>query len=356
MMYRGIEMIVRKVEELEGNEILARVLTTWDYQIILPEGAVIRAEYIDKLKNLGVKEVCVCEEEEIHESLILKTDIESSIKKKVKEILEKHTYKHNGNLEELSKAADNIISNILEEKQVVEKVYDIKQRIADIYEHSISICSLAILTALRMELSAKTIHDIGVACLLHDIGLRYQTYDFSDKNLDEFSNYELSEFKKHPIYGYSALKGEDWLSDTSKEIVLLHHERINGSGFPLKVREIPLECRIVSVCDAFDEMICGIGCKRIKVYEAIEFLKFHKNKKFDGRVVDVFLNFTAVYPVGTHVLTNEGEIGVVVEQNNNFQDRPILRIIQDRNGSNVKKEIIKDLMKVQNLFIEKVVS
>lgn len=349
-------MIVKKVEELTGNEILDRALISWDYQVILPEGAVIRQEYIDKLIDLGIREVCVCEEEGIHESLILKTDIESSVKEKVREILEKHTYKHDSNLEELSRTADSIINNILQEERVVEKVYDIKQRNADIYEHSISICSLAILTALKMKLPVKSIHDIGVACLLHDIGLRYQTYDFSNKDLNELSDYEISEYKKHPIYGYSALKDETWLSDISKDIILMHHERINGSGYPLKARNISLECRIVSICDAFDERICGIGCKRIKVYEAIEYLKFHKDKKFDGKVVDIFLNFTAVYPVGTHVLTSEGEIGVVVEQNRDFQDRPILRIIQDRNGGDVKKEIIKDLVKIQNLFIEQVVS
>ena len=348
-------MIVRKVEELTGEEILDRVLTTWDYQVILPEGAVIRTEYIDKLIDLGIKEVCI-REEGIQESLILKTDIESSVKEKVKEILEKHTYKQNRNLEELSKTADNIISNILQEEKVVERIYDIKQRNADIYEHSISICSLAILTALKMKLPSESIHNIGVACLLHDIGLRYLTYDFSDRDLDKMSDYEKSEYKKHPIYGYTDLKEENWLSDASKDIILLHHERINGSGFPLKVRNLSLECRIVSVCDAFDERICGIGCKRIRVYEAIEYLKFHKNKKFDGKVVDVFLNFTAVYPVGTHVLTSEGEIGVVVGQNRDFQDRPILRIIQDRDRGDVKKEIIKDLVKIQNLFIEQVVS
>ena len=348
-------MIVRKVEELVGNEVLARDLTTWDYQTILPEEAVIRVDYIEKLKELGIKEVCIHEEEESHECLILKTDIEHSAKKKVKENHEKHTYKHNGNLVELSKTADNIISNILEKDQVIERVYDIKQRNADIYEHSISICSLAILTALKMELPSEKIHDIGVACLLHDIGLRYLPHDFFNKNLDELSEYEIAEYKKHPIYGYSALKDENWLSEASKLIILLHHERINGSGYPLKTKDIPLECLIVSVCDVFDEMICGINCKRIKVHEAIEFLKFYKDKKFDGRVVDVFLNFTAVYPVGTHVLTSEGEIGVVVGQNKDFQDRPILRIIQNRDGSKVKKEIIKNLVKVQNLFIEKVI-
>lgn len=347
-------MIVRRIEELVGNEKLARVLTTWDYQIILPEGAVIRADYIDKLKELGIKEVCIYEQDEEKINHILKSDIKYSLKEKVKEILEKHTYNHNRNLEELSRTADNIINTILEEDQVIERIFDIKQRSADIYEHSISICSLAILTALKMELPPEKIHDIGVACLLHDIGLRYQTNDFCNKSLEEMSEYEVSEYKKHPIYGYSILKDEDWLSPLSKDIILFHHERINGSGYPLKTKDIPLECRIVNVCDAFDEMICGIGCKRIRVHEAIEYLKFYKNKKFDSDVVDMFLSFMAVYPVGTRVLTNEGEIGIVVGQNKDFQDRPILRIVQDKNGGVIKGETIKDLVKIQNLFIEKV--
>lgn len=347
-------MIVKKVEELVGDEVLARVLTTWDYQVILPEGAVIRTDYIEKLKDLGVREVCIREEDENHEILILKSETEKLINYKVKQILEKHTYRNNEDLEELSRTADRIINTILEEDQVVEKVYDIKQRNADLYEHSTFICSLAILTALKMDLSAEKIHDIGVACLLHDIGLRYQTCDFYNRDSEEMSLYELAEYKKHPVYGYSVLKDERWLSDISKNIILFHHERMDGSGFPLKTRDIPLECRIVNVCDAFDEMICGIGCRRVKTHEAIEYMKIFKNKKFDGRVVDVFLNFTAVYPTGTHVLTNEKEIGIVIGQNKDFQDRPILRIIKDENGQDVKQEVIKDLVKIQNLFIEEV--
>ena len=210
-------------------------------------------------------------------------------------------------------------------------------------------------TAIKLGLSSKSVHDIGVACLLHDIGLRYQTFDYSDRELEELPAYEISEFKKHPIYGYTAVKEEDWLTEASKDIILLHHERLNGSGYPLKSRNTSQECRIVSVCDAFDEMICGIGCKRIKVHEAVEYLKIYKGIKFDAKVVDVFLNFTAVYPVGTHVLTSEGEIGVVVGQNRDFQDRPILRIIRDKDGGKIKREVIKDLVKVKNLFIEKVV-
>ena len=159
---------------------------------------------------------------------------------------------------------------------------------------------------------------------------------------------------KHPVYGYSSLKDEGWISELSKSIILYHHERLDGSGFPLHTKDIPFECRIVNVCDAFDEMICGITCKRVKIYQAIEYLKNFRGKLFDEKIVDAFLKFTAVYPAGTKVLTNEGETAVVLAQNKDFQDRPVIRIIKDKNGNVVTKEVIKDLVKVHNIFIEKI--
>lgn len=347
-------MILKKIEELKGNEVLARALMTWDYQIILPEGAVLRAEYMDKLRDLGILEVYIREQETKTQNIaILKSEIEDTVKEKVKDILERHTYQHNQELVELSKTADNIISNILEEEQVIERVFDIKERSSDIYEHSISVCSIAILTALKLDLDKTKTHDIGVGCLLHDIGLRYLTVKYENQDIDGKSEKEQIEYKKHPVYGYSSLQNENWISECSKNIILSHHERLDGSGFPLKITDIPLECRIVNVCDAFDEMICGIACKRSKVHEAIEYLKTFKNTKFDAKIVDTFLGFTAVYPAGTHVMTNEGETGVVLRQNKDFQDRPVIRILKDKEGLPVKGEVLKDLVKIHNVFIEK---
>ena len=92
-----------------------------------------------------------------------------------------------------------------------------------------------------------------------------------------------------------------------KKIILYHHERLDGSGFPLKLKEaeIPFSCQIVVVCDAFDEMICGIAQRRSKVYEAVEYLK------------------------------------------------SFIRIIRDKNGQKLKEEKILDLVKVLNVYIEK---
>lgn len=346
-------MILKKIDDLKGGEVLARNIMTWDYQIILPEGITIRQDYIDKLKELGITEAYIKEETKSEEIVILKSEMEETIRETVRDILERHTYQNNEELSELNSTADNIITTILEEEQVVEKIFDIKERSADIYEHSISICSLAILTALKLNVKSEKIHDIGVGCLLHDIGLRYTTIDYNNRDMDTLNKQELAAYKKHPIYGYTSLKDEPWISDLSKSIILYHHERLDGSGFPLRAKDISLECKIVNVCDAFDEMICGIACERRKVYEAIEYLNNFKGKLFDSRVVDVFLGFTAVYPSGTHVLTNEGEMAVVLSQNKDFKDRPVIRVLKDKDGKEVKGEVIKDLVKVHNIFIEK---
>lgn len=348
-------MIKKNVSELKGDEVLAKPIMTWDYQIIMPQGAVLKKEYLPRLYELGIAEVFIKEDEaKLNEVFVLKAEVEQSVKEKVQEILERHTYQNNQELVELSKTADSIISNIIEEEKVVEKIFDIKERSTDIYEHSIVVCSFSILTALKLGVDKNKIHDIGVGCLLHDLGHRYFTTDFIKKDFSTLSKQDIVEYKKHPVYGYSSVREETWLSNLSKSIILYHHERSDGSGFPLRMREIPFECMIANVCDAFDEMICGIGCDKLKVYEAIEYLKMFKDIQFNGQIVDALLTFTAVYPSGTQVVTNEGEIGLVIGQNKEFQDRPIIRIIKDKNGNAVKGEVIKDLVKIHNIFIDKV--
>lgn len=350
-------MVLCKVNNLVGNETLARSVLTDDYQVILKEGTVLKPAYIQKLVELGIEEVMILgrnvtsREKSI---TILKADIAESFKDKVQNILEKHTYQHNEELEKLSGTADNIITNILTEEQVVEKIYDIRERSADIYEHSISICTLATLTALKLGMDQDVIHDIGTACLLHDLGLRYLTIAYENQNLDTLTDLELNEYRKHPVYGYSTLKSETWISERTKQMILYHHERMDGSGYPLKAREIPRECKLIQLCDAFDEMICGIGCKRIKVYEAVEYLKTFRGIKFDEEMTDVFLTFIAVYPVGSTVKTNEGEIGVVIRQNKQFPERPVIKIVVDANGKSVIDGEEKDLLKILNVVISEV--
>lgn len=349
-------MKLTSVDRLKGDEILARPVMTKNYSELLAAGTKLKPEYINKLIELDIKEVYIKYNNDDYKKVdILKKDVEENVVRQVKNIIEKHTYSNNEKLMQLNQAAESIISNILSQKEVIEKIYDIKERSADIYEHSISITSLAILISLKLSLSHEDIHDIGVACLLHDIGLRYLTIDYLNKEIEDMTEPEKNEYKKHSIYGYSALKNEWWISVPSKEIILSHHETIDGCGFPLHLTEISLPCKIVAVCDTFDEMICGIGRRRHKVWEAVKYIKENRGIKYDEQVVDAFLEFTAVYPSGTTVVTNKNEEAVVVSQNKKYPDKPVIKLVKDSHGNKVLNKVLIDLSKVDNVSIKDVI-
>lgn len=347
-------MKICRVSQLKGGEVLARAVLTDSYQVLLGEGTRLLPEYIKKIQQLGIDEVFI-ETQDSEKMEILREETETHFKEKVRDILEHHTYSHNQELAQLAETADSLITSILEEEEVIEQVYDIRERSSDLYEHSISICTLSVLTALKLKMSREMVHDIGVACLLHDLGLRYLTIQYDNQPVEELSEEARNEFMKHPVYAYSALKNEKWLSDDVKNMILYHHEQMDGSGYPLHARMLTLESRVLNLCDAFDEMICGIGCKRRKVYEAIEELKKYRGIRYDGRILDAFLEFTAVYPAGTFVLTNEGETALIIRQNKQKPDRPVLRIVMDKEGNPITKEVIKDLLVFTDVFIEKAV-
>ncbi|MDE7239764.1 MAG: HD domain-containing protein [Lachnospiraceae bacterium] len=347
-------MKLTKVDQLEEGNVLEQDIMTREYQVLLGSGTVLKKEYIEKLKELGINEVFIHDELKIpvKEILILRNDMEKGFHDKIRDVIEKHTYQHNDELQELCQTADAIIMEILKENSVLEKVYDIKERSADLYEHSISLCTLVTLLALKYSLRNDTVHDMGIACLLHDLGLRYLTLNYKDTNMTEMSEIEFNEYKKHPVYAYTSLKNEKWLSNESKNMILMHHEHIDGSGYPLHATSIPLTIQIITICDMFDEMISGIGYKRKKVHEAVEFLRTAANQLFPQQLVDNFLNFIAIYPVGTKVKLSTGEEAIVVKQNHAFPDRPIIRIIRDKNGKTVTKEIVRDLVKEASIFVE----
>lgn len=149
---------------------------------------------------------------------------------------------------------------------------------------------------------------------------------------------------------------EGWISENIKKMILFHHERMDGQGYPLHTKDTSIECQILALCEAFDELLCGVGCVKMKVYEAIEYIKMQRGKSFLGEIVDVLLNFVAMYPTGTKVRLSNGAIGITVSQNENFPDRPNIRLITDENGNPCNDGQVISLLKVLNLVIDEVLN
>lgn len=344
------------VEDLKENDVLAQDVLTEEYRVLLGRGTVLKQEYIEKLEKLDIDEVYLEEKEDIEEIHVLHDDIEEKVKARVKSILEQHVYRLNSQLEEVLTEAETIINNVLENEKIVEKIYDIQERSADLYEHAVSVCSLATLTALKFGLKKEEIYDVAVASLLHDLGLRYIATNYEDVDIKELALTEQEEFKKHTVYGYTVLKSEDWLSDSVKEIVLNHHEHLDGSGYPLNATKLSASCQIVAICDLFDEMICGVGNVRTHVYVAIGHLRNYSGIWYDEKLIDTFLQFTAVYPVNTKVRLTTGEVAVVIKQNANFPEKPIVKIVKDESGKSVNNNKEINLLDNAKIMITEVIN
>lgn len=341
-------MIERNVNELKENEVLARHILTETGSELIAAGTVLKTEYIDKLKELGITFVYIEEKS--------KSDFEEEVgektKEEVKNILETHVYKNSSDLSAICEVADKIIEEVINEEKIIEQIASVKRIRSDLYSHSVNVCAMASVLALKNGLEDNKVKEIARGSLLHDIGLRYVTVEYENNDVENCGGIGTLEYKKHTIYGYDAVKQAMWLGDTAKDIILFHHERLDGKGFPLKLKkkQIKNEVQIFSVCDAFDEMICGIGCEKKKNYEAIEYMRDYSNIKFNAKYVEQLMNIAAMYPCGTNVLLSTGQRGIVKSQNKGYIDRPVVNIIDE--NKNILSVI--DMVKNLTVFIEEV--
>lgn len=271
----------------------------------------------------------------------------------MKNILEKHIYKHNNDLKVIGKEAEKIIESVIEEPEVITNITEMRNISTDMYTHCINVCALSTIMALRLKMSERQVRSISIGAILHDIGLRYIKVPYMNTNETYMNMKDALEYKKHTIFGYSSLQDEEWIPDISKEIILLHHERIDGRGYPFQHKgdKIKTEVKLVALCDDFESLISGVGSPKFKIYEAIEYIKANQGIKYDATITDKLLESVAVYPVGIRVITSEGETGVVVRQNHRFTDRPVIKMLKHADGSEYEENVEKDLMKHLTVFI-----
>lgn len=391
-----------KVKSLKGNEILALPIVTDGGTVLIHADVELKPELINRAIRLGIKSLyikdypeAVINKENYNHIVISSEDdyddvynegqdvsdsecadvknekkteynnkyIENHIYKVeetainsrtiIKDVLEKHIYRHNSDLKVIGEQAEKIIESVIEEPEVITNITEMRNISTDMYTHCINVCALSTIMALRLKMSEKQVRNISIGAILHDIGLRYIKVPYMNTNETYMNVKDALEYKKHTIFGYSSLQDEGWIPDIAKEIILLHHERIDGKGYPFQHKgdKIKTEVKLVSLCDDFESLISGVGSTKLKIYEAIEYIKANQGIKYDATITDKLLESVAVYPVGINVITSEGEMGVVVRQNHKFTDRPVIKMLKHADGSPYNDDVEKDLMKYLTLFI-----
>lgn len=348
-------MRIISLDTVKGDELLAKDVITASDSLLLPAGTIVKLEYVKKLKELNVEYIYI--DDEIAQGVNLTSSLELQIKDQcqeaVRDILVKYSYHNENELEDIKVVADEIMFDIMEEPQVIYNLSSIRSKRESTYSHSLNVCALSVILAFKLKIPKTKIRDIAIGCLLHDIGYTYLPEDLYNLNAETCSEKELKELKKHIIYGYTAIEKMNWLSPISKDIIISHHERLDGSGYPFHLKEerIKIGSKIAAVCDEFDSKVYGNFTTKMKVYDAIDYIVSQAGLLFDFSVVKAFVASVAAYPTGALVITNQGEKGIVLRQNAQCPTRPVIRIIEDKEGKMPERWIEKNLTTELTLFI-----
>ncbi len=319
-------MLIRSIDVLKGGEVLAEPIISQDINI--PRGTVIKTEYIPLIKSMGIEAIMVEDPYERFETPtpIIETSRFEDYVGRTRRIMENHIYHSNNSLREFETIANEIVKDVQDIPD--DRIIDITERAANLYEHTVMVTLLSVLIGKRLQFDKKRLYNLALGSLLHDIGIRYITVTYESVDVKTMDPVAVFELKKHTILGYSALDGESWIPDIARKMILSHHERIDGTGYPMRQKNKELECRIIQVCDTFDCLISGMECKRVSLQETVQTLQEQSDKAFDGKVVDELLSMIAKYPVGTILERAKGKFEVVTKQTVD-REQPVTMVIKE---------------------------
>jgi HD-GYP domain-containing protein (c-di-GMP phosphodiesterase class II) len=163
---------------------------------------------------------------------------------------------------------------------------------------------------------------------------------------DHLSDKEMALMQKHVAFGVEIVSEMEGVDQRVLEMVQCHHERYNGTGYPngLSGAAIPIYARIAGIVDTYDAMTTPRPyAKPRSTYEAMRQLNNLAGVEFPAEVVEQFLQAVGVFPVGTLVELNTGEVGVVIAQNRIRRLRPKIMVLLDREKQSLDTFPIVDL-------------
>ncbi len=203
--------------------------------------------------------------------------------------------------------------------------------------HCMNVCILALTFGRCLGLDETALHQLGLGALLHDLGKMQIPGEVLNKP-GRLTEEEFAIIKKHPGLGFAMLRDDKNLDKASLHIVLHHHERLDGRGYPrgLGEKKIPLLTRISSIVDVYDA-ITSDRCYHdgIAPAQALENLFKWASGNFDVALLERFIKCIGIYPIGSVVRLSSGEVGIIVASDECNRLKPILLIVQNAEGKPV---------------------
>ncbi|ENO3939741.1 HD-GYP domain-containing protein [Aeromonas veronii] len=181
-------------------------------------------------------------------------------------------------------------------------------------QHSLNVAFIAMLMARELGMNPIELEETGLAGLIHDIGELKIPSQITQKRGD-LSKAEQNFLNMHPQYGLEMLTQLNAFEPKIRQVAHLHHERLDGSGYPLGIKggEIPPLARLIGLVDFYDELLHPRNSGNPAApSQAISQLYKLSQKKFDQNLVKLLVKVLGVYPPGSLVKLSDESIALVL--------------------------------------------
>ena len=343
-----------------GMQIGENVLTE-NGQVMLQEGAILTQSMITGLQCWDIFSIMIREavsDETDSPIVVEETPLTIPISKQQQQFYDQYNattestkklfgsmrYFKEAPIDELKNLADSAVLSMLESVGVINHLQMVRTQDDYTFQHSINVSVICGILGKWLGYSGSEITDLVLAGLLHDIGKSQIPLDILNKP-DTLTAEEMKIMQTHSTLGYKLIKNNKKLSSAVIYGVLQHHERMDGSGYPLSVKADKLHpfARIVAIADTYDAMSSDrVYHHKITPFAVVEQMAAEMYNKLDPDICTVFLNNVRNYFIGNIVKLTDGRSAEVVYLGQFMGTRPT---VCTRNGEFI------DLGKNKNIAI-----
>ena len=334
-----------ELKDLVSGMILAKNICDLKKNVIFPEGYVLTNKAITKLSfytvsSIFVEDQTIQEIDKIFEGhrpsshsvkrspefLKFARDFEEDVHKfrdKINEVVEKNAPL---DINTLMRDTLALLDNTRGTIHIFEILYNMRQFDDSTYAHSINVALICNVLATWMDLSTDDIFLATQCGLLHDIG-KLKIPEHIIKKPGRLTDEEFNIIKTHPIAGYDILT-EYHLNPHILNAAMMHHERCDGTGYPLGLKwdKIDRFARIVSIADVYDAMTSSrVYRGGLCPFKVISILEREGFQKYDTEVIMTFVKNVLDGYILNLVRLSDGRIGEIIMINRSALSRPLIK-------------------------------
>ncbi|ANO51490.1 HD-GYP domain-containing protein [Woeseia oceani] len=270
--------------------------------------------------------------EELGKELVRAQEIEKHASQAINSVIDGVRNGARLDVPQLEQAVDPLVDSVLRNSDAMAWLMRIREKDEYVYQHSIGSSVWAVVFGRHLGFNKETLNAVGLGGMLLDIGKTQLPNELLRKP-GKLNESETALMRKHVEFGLQILR-DAGKNDARVEIMLAtHHERFDGSGYPnqLKGTLVPVLGRVAGIVDCYDAMVSRRPYAETQsTFDAMRQLQAMAKGQFQKEMVDQFVQAVGMFPTGSLVELNTGEVAVVTAQNNYQRLRPEVMIILDR--------------------------